>query len=55
MSEDKKTGRDGKARAKGGEGGAAERDVGQALRSVYSTTVNEEVPSELLDLLGKLD
>lgn len=31
-----------------------ERDVGHALRSVYSATVNEDVPTELLDLLGKL-
>jgi hypothetical protein len=28
--------------------------VGNALRSVYQQTVNEEVPSEFLDLLGKL-
>jgi hypothetical protein len=34
--------------------GQSDRDVGHALRSVYSTTVNEEIPSELLDLLGKL-
>ena len=33
----------------------AERDVGHALRSVYSSTVNEDVPADLLDLLGKLD
>ena len=28
--------------------------VGNALRSVYQQTVNEDVPSEFLDLLGKL-
>jgi hypothetical protein len=36
------------------EGATADRDVGHALRSVYSKTVSEDVPSELLDLLGKL-
>ncbi len=29
-------------------------NVGQALRSAYQRTVNEDVPSDLLDLLGKL-
>lgn len=29
--------------------------VGDALRGVYQETVNESIPSELLDLLGKLD
>ncbi|USI73296.1 NepR family anti-sigma factor [Sphingomonas morindae] len=33
----------------------ADRDVGHALRSVYASTVNEEIPAELIDLLGKLD
>ena len=28
--------------------------VGNALRSVYQQTVNEDVPPEFLDLLGKL-
>jgi hypothetical protein len=32
----------------------ADRDVGHALRSVYAKTVSEEIPPELLDLLGKL-
>jgi hypothetical protein len=36
------------------DGKKADRDVGHALRSVYSATVNEDIPSELLDLLGKL-
>ena len=31
------------------------RDVGAALRSVFQNTVNEGVPQEMLDLLGKLD
>lgn len=32
----------------------ANRDVGHALRSVYAKTVSEDIPPELLDLLGKL-
>jgi hypothetical protein len=34
---------------------AGSGNVGQALRSAYQRTVNEEIPSDLLDLLGKLD
>lgn len=29
-------------------------DVGRALRSVYDSTLREEVPSDFKDLLGKL-
>ena len=29
-------------------------DVGKALRSVYDTTLREDVPRDFLDLLGKL-
>jgi hypothetical protein len=29
--------------------------VGSALRSVYQRTVEEQVPDDLLDLLGKLN
>lgn len=29
--------------------------MGAALRSVYQKTVEEQVPDEFLDLLGKLD
>jgi len=29
-------------------------DVGRALRTVYDDTLRESVPSEFLDLLGKL-
>lgn len=32
-----------------------ERDMGSALRSVWQRTVEESVPSDMLDLLGKLD
>ena len=34
--------------------GAATGDVGSALRSVYQRTIDEQIPSDLLDLLGKL-
>jgi hypothetical protein len=29
-------------------------DVGRALRSVYDSTLNEDVPDDFMDLLGKL-
>jgi hypothetical protein len=29
-------------------------EVGQALRSVYQRTIEEDIPPDLLDLLGKL-
>jgi hypothetical protein len=42
-------------------GGAARRresgptdDVGKALRTVFEQTVDEDIPSEMLDLLNKL-
>jgi hypothetical protein len=56
LSDDKKNKRVPKDRAKRpSDGTAADRDVGHALRSVYSSTVNEEIPTELIDLLGKLN
>jgi hypothetical protein len=30
------------------------KDMGAALRSVYQRTVEEKIPTEMLDLLGKL-
>lgn len=30
-------------------------DVGRALRTVYDTTLREDVPPDFLDLLGKLN
>ena len=30
-------------------------DVGDALKSAYQRTLNEDIPPEMLDLLGKLD
>lgn len=37
-------------------GGARSKagDVGKALRSVYDSTLREDVPGDFLDLLGKL-
>ena len=32
-----------------------DKDMGAALRSVYQRTVDEAIPDEMLDLLGKLD
>lgn len=29
-------------------------EVGKALRSVYDRTLNEDIPPEMLDLLGRL-
>lgn len=34
---------------------AKDQEMGSALRSVYQKTVDEAVPDDLLDLLGKLD
>lgn len=34
---------------------ARDANVGLALRSVYSQTVDEPIPNEFLDLLSKLD
>jgi len=43
------------AKAQGRKTSAAQdNSVGNALRSVYQQTVNEDVPREFLDLLGKL-
>lgn len=33
---------------------AKDREMGTALRSVYQRTVEEQIPDDLLDLLGKL-
>lgn len=29
-------------------------EVGQALRNIYQRTIDEDIPPEMLDLLGKL-
>lgn len=35
--------------------GTADRQIGDALRAVYSEAVQEQIPDDLLDLLRKLD
>jgi hypothetical protein len=35
-------------------GGEPDGSVGDALRSVYRKAVEEDIPQEMLDLLGKL-
>jgi hypothetical protein len=54
LSDDKKTKRGAKKASGAGGDDKADRDIGHALRSVYSKTVSEDVPPDLLDLLGKL-
>lgn len=39
------------SKKKKGPGGS---NVGQALRSAYQRTIDEQIPPDLLDLLGKL-
>ncbi len=34
--------------------GQGSAEVGTALRSIYQRTINEDIPPDLLDLLGKL-
>jgi Anti-sigma factor NepR len=33
---------------------SSERDIGSALRAAYDSTVSEDIPPEMLDLLNKL-
>ena len=40
-------------RAKSGKKGG-NQEVGHALRAAYQQTINEDIPPDLLDLLGKL-
>lgn len=49
---EKPSGNDGAARprARGRQPG----DVGNALKTVYQRTIDEDIPPEMLDLLGKL-
>jgi hypothetical protein len=61
LSDDKKTNKgqgiaptSSSSRRSGSERAGSDRDVGHALRSVYARTVSEDIPAELLDLLGKL-
>lgn len=45
----------GKADAKGKVRRKSSGDLGRALKSVYDSTLAEDVPNDFLDLLGKLD
>lgn len=40
---------------KGGSKRRASSEVGDALKTVYQRTIEEDIPPEMLDLLGKLD
>lgn len=42
-------------RKSGGTTRSKASDVGKALRSVYDNTLREDVPTDFLDLLGKLN
>ena len=46
------------SRGSGGSSGGGKRtgeaDVGNARRSAYQETIEEQIPDDLLDLLGKL-
>ena len=65
MSEGKRTGSgSGEGKADSRKEGAARKpgaprknqgDVGKVLRSVYDSTLKEDIPDDFLDLLGKLD
>ncbi len=35
-------------------GNPADSPIGEALRSIYQQTIEEEIPQEFLDILGKL-
>lgn len=66
LSEVRRKSKSGSSRAKNGAGSSGgerrpgaprknQGDVGKVLRSVYDTTLNEDIPDDFLDLLGKLD
>lgn len=44
-----------KGRRAGEEKPGSVDDIGDALRSVYDDAIKEDIPSEMLDLLGKLN
>jgi hypothetical protein len=50
---------DGSGKAGSGKGSRGRRsslgDVGQALSAAYKDTLKEDIPNDILDLLGKLD
>lgn len=42
------------AATKTAEGKSSKNHVGEALRSVYQHTIDEQIPQDFLDILGKL-
>ncbi|AUW59934.1 hypothetical protein C1T17_19490 [Sphingobium sp. SCG-1] len=50
----RRTNTKGARRGQGG-GRTGDHNVGNVLRSVYQTAVQEDIPTEMLDLLSKLD
>jgi hypothetical protein len=63
FQDERDEGRRRKPEPAGGDGEAAARprkrrlpasDVGEALKSAYQRTIDETIPPEMLDLLGKL-
>lgn len=42
------------AKSKNSKSKSGGNEVGGALRSIYQRTVNEDIPPDLLDLLGRL-
>lgn len=61
MAASKKSEQDGAPRASAKQGKSKGRTsagknpaVGEALRSIYQQTIDESVPQEMIDLLGKL-
>lgn len=53
-SQDNQAGKRAGGTIRKGGGKPAGPEVGQALRTVYQRTVEEDIPPEMLDLLGKL-
>lgn len=56
-AKDPRKGRERRSRGRGGGSGGSGKggDVGDALRKVYDNTLDEKIPSSMLDLLGKLN
>ena len=54
LGSDRSTPKEPPAKAASTAKGQGKQDMGSALRSVYQRTVEEKIPPEMLDLLGKL-
>lgn len=55
MKDDKTAGRGSPPRRRGDDGLGSNSDIGMKLRALYGATEQEPIPSNLLDLLEKLD